>query len=343
MAKLLECVPNYSEGRDLDKVEQIVGCFRGRQGVKLLDYSSDADHNRTVVTVIGEPEALVAAVVDSVGKALELIDMTNTRASTRAWAPSTSSRSSPSGRRRWRTPTRRRRLPRPRRAKSSASPSSCMRVPPPPPTASTSRRSAAASFEGMAEKMKDQAHWKPDYGPATIHPTGGVTAIGARPPLVAYNVDLDTSDLAVADKIVHMVRHINGGFRYCKANGVELKERGIVQVSMNLTDYSKTAIYRVLETIRMEARRFGVNVLGSEIVGLVPMQALVDCAEYYLQLENFSVEQVLESRLLLSALIDRTSPIFWRKRRPRRPRRAAAAWRRWRARFRRRSRRWSPA
>lgn len=298
MAKLLECVPNYSEGRDLDKVEQIVGCFRGRQGVKLLDYSSDADHNRTVVTVIGEPEALVAAVVDSVGKALELIDMTKHKGQhPRMGAVDVIPF----------IPVRETTVEDADAAAKAAAAAASEKFGQPfflyESSATAPNRVNLAEirrgqFEGMAEKMKDQAHWKPDYGPATIHPTGGVTAIGARPPLVAYNVDLDTSDLALADKIVHMVRHINGGFRYCKAMAVELKERGIVQVSMNLTDYSKTAIYRVLETIRMEARRFGVNVLGSEIVGLVPMQALVDCAEYYLQLENFSIEQVLESRLL---------------------------------------------
>ena len=148
----------------------------------------------------------------------------------------------------------------------------------------------------MAEKMKDPL-WKPDFG-ETIHPTGGVTAIGARPPLVAFNVNLATDNIEIAKNIVKAVRYINGGFRYCKAMPVALEERGIVQVSMNLTDFTKTAIYRVFEAIRTEAKRYGVNVIGSEVVGLVPMQALVDCAEYYLQLENFSVEQVLESRLI---------------------------------------------
>lgn len=298
MVKLLECVPNYSEGRDLGKVEKIVDCFRGKAGVKLLDYSSDKDHNRTVVTVIGEIEPLKAAVTESVGRALELIDMTkhegqHPRMGAVDVIPF--------------IPVKNASAEDADAAAKAVAAAAYEKYGQPfflyEQSASAPHRANLADvrkgqFEGMAEKMKDQAHWKPDYGPATIHPTGGVTAIGARPPLVAYNVDLDTSDLAVADKIVHMVRHINGGFRYCKAMAVELKERGIVQVSMNLTDYSKTAIYRVLETIRMEARRFGVNVLGSEIVGLVPMQALVDCAEYYLRLENFAIEQVLESRLL---------------------------------------------
>ena len=148
----------------------------------------------------------------------------------------------------------------------------------------------------MKEKMKDEL-WKPDFGPDTIHPTAGVTAIGARMPLIAFNVNLSTPDIEVANRIAKQVRHISGGFRYVKAIGVEIHDRGLVQVSMNLTDYTKTSIYRVFETIKMEAARYGVNVVGSEIVGLIPMQALVDTAEYYLRLENFKYDQVLETRL----------------------------------------------
>lgn len=152
-------------------------------------------------------------------------------------------------------------------------------------------------FEGMAEKMKDQEMWKPDFGPDTIHPTGGVTAIGARMPLIAYNINLDTPNVEIAQKIADKIRHVKGGFCYCKAMGVMLEDRGIAQVSMNLTDYTKTAVYTVFETVRMEARRYGVNVLGSEVVGLIPVQAMVDCAEYYLGIENFDPGQVLETRL----------------------------------------------
>ena len=130
-----------------------------------------------------------------------------------------------------------------------------------------------------------------------IHPTAGVTAVGARMPLVAYNVNLGTADLEIANDIARKVRHLSGGLRYCKAIGIDLKDRGIVQVSMNMTDYTRTALYRVFELIRIEARRWGVPVVGSEIVGLVPMGALIDTAAYYLQLENFKTEQVLESRI----------------------------------------------
>jgi glutamate formiminotransferase len=152
-------------------------------------------------------------------------------------------------------------------------------------------------FEGMADKIK-QPEWKPDFGPQTVHPTAGVTAIGARMPLVAFNVNLNTNDLAIANDIAKKVRHAGGGLRYCKGIGVELKERGLVQVSMNMTDYTQTALYRSFELIKMEAERYGVTVVGSEIVGLVPMAALLDTAIYYLGVENFSMEQVLETRMM---------------------------------------------
>jgi glutamate formiminotransferase len=147
----------------------------------------------------------------------------------------------------------------------------------------------------MAEKVKDP-QWAPDFG-TTIHPTGGITAIGARMPLIAYNINLDTPNVEIASAIAKNIRHLSGGFRFCKAMGVRLEDRNLAQVSMNLTDFSKTAVYRVFETVKMEAKRYGVNVLGSEFCGLVPQQALLDCAAYYLQLEGFDSNQVLENRL----------------------------------------------
>ena len=152
-------------------------------------------------------------------------------------------------------------------------------------------------FEGMAEKIK-QPEWRPDFGPAERHATAGTVAIGARMPLVAYNVNLNTGNLSIADAIAKKVRFLGGGLRFCKAMGVELTDRGIVQVSMNLTDFTKTAIYRAHEMVRMEAQRDGVSVVGAEVIGLVPMQALIDCAEYYLGIEKFSMDQVLESRIM---------------------------------------------
>jgi glutamate formiminotransferase len=152
-------------------------------------------------------------------------------------------------------------------------------------------------FEGMAAKIRDPK-WYPDFGPKEIHPTAGVTAVGARMPLVAFNVNLDTANMDIANAVARKVRHISGGLRYCKGIGVALKGRGIVQVSMNMTDYTKTALYSSFELVRMEARRYGINVVGSEIVGLAPMEALVDTAAYYLGLENFTIDQVLEYRLM---------------------------------------------
>jgi glutamate formiminotransferase len=152
-------------------------------------------------------------------------------------------------------------------------------------------------FEGLKEKMLSP-EWKPDFGPLQPHPTAGAVAVGARMPLVAYNVNLNTSDLEIATAIAKKVRHIGGGLRFCKAMGVELEDKGITQVSMNLTDYTKTSIYRAHEMVRMEAKRYGVTVAGGEVIGLVPLEALVDSVAYYLGLDNFSIKQVLEIKLM---------------------------------------------
>ncbi|MDR0429990.1 MAG: glutamate formimidoyltransferase [Tannerellaceae bacterium] len=296
-SKIMECVPNFSEGRDLQKIEKIADSFRAKTGVKLLDYSNDQDHNRMVVTVLGEPEALKEAVVEAIGKAVELIDLTRhegqhprmgavdvvpfipIRGCTMEEAIALSKEVGEEVARRYNLPVF-------LYEKSASSPK---------------RENLAnirkGEFEGMEEKIK-QPEWMPDFGVAERHPTAGTVAIGARMPLVAYNVNLGTNDLTVADAIAKKVRFIGGGLRFCKAMGVELKERGIVQVSMNMTDYTRTALYRAFELVRIEARRYGVPVVGSEVVGLVPMEALVDTASYYLGLENFSMSQVLESRIM---------------------------------------------
>lgn len=295
MDRILECVPNFSEGRDLAKVEKLCDCFRGKPGVKLLDYTSDADHNRSVLTVIGEPEALRDAVIEVIGKAQELIDMTkhegqHPRMGCVDVVPF--------------IPIRNTDVSDADRIAKEVAQAAYERFGQPSflyeQSASAPHRENLATirkgqFEGMAEKMLDPM-WKPDFG-TTIHPTGGVTAIGARMPLIAYNINLDTPNVEIANKIARQIRHINGGFRYCKAMGVFLEERNIAQVSMNLTDFSKTAVYRVFETVKMEARRYGVNVLGSEVCGLIPQQALIDCAAYYLQLEDFDNKMVLENNL----------------------------------------------
>lgn len=293
---IMECVPNFSEGRDLQKIDKIVAPFRGKQGVKLLDYSNDEDHNRLVVTVVGEPEPLRDAVLEAIGVAVELIDLNHhqgqhprmgavdvvpfipIRNVTMEEAVALSKEVGKEVAKRYNLPVF-------LYEKSASAPH---------------RENLAAvrkgEFEGMAEKIK-QPEWHPDFGLAERHPTAGTVAIGARMPLVAYNINLNTPSLEIAHDIAKKIRFIGGGLRYCKAMGVELKDRGITQVSINMTDYTRTALYRAFELVRVEARRYGVSIVGSEIIGLVPMEALIDTASYYLGLENFSMEQVLEARM----------------------------------------------
>lgn len=296
MDKIIECVPNFSEGRDLAKLDKILEVFRGREGLKLLDYSSDEDHNRTVVTIVGQPQMVGAAMVEAIGRAVELIDLNHHQGQhPRMGAVDVIPF----------IPIRNVSIEEADKLAKDVAREAAEKYNLPfflyEKSASAPHRENLANirkgqFEGMKEKMQDDL-WKPDFGPETIHPTAGVTAIGARMPLVAFNVNLSTSNMEIANKIAKQVRHLSGGFRYVKAIGVELEDRGQVQVSMNLTDYTKTSIYRVFETIKMEAARYGVNVVGSEIIGLIPMQALVDTADYYLRLENFKFDQVLETRL----------------------------------------------
>ncbi|MBF4694800.1 glutamate formimidoyltransferase [Fusibacter ferrireducens] len=296
MNKIIQCVPNFSEGRDLDKIEQIVSAFRGKNGLKLLDYSNDEDHNRVVVTLVGEPEPLKAAIVEAVGTAIRLIDMTKHEGQhprmgavdvipfipiknvtmdecielSKAVAQALYEAYE---------------LPSFLYEKSASA-----------PHRENLAKLRKGQFEGMAEKVKEE-EWKPDFGVA-IHKTAGITAIGARMPLVAFNVNLNTNDIEIANKIAKNVRHLSGGLRYCKAIGIELEDRGIVQVSMNMTDFTKTPLYRAFELIRVEAMRYGVTIVGSEIIGLVPMDALIGTAEFYLGVEDFSHEQVLEKRIM---------------------------------------------
>jgi glutamate formiminotransferase len=296
MTKIVECVPNFSEGRNLERIEKIVKPFRARQGVKLLDYQRDEDHNRCVVTVVGEPEALKAAILEAMGVAIAVIDMRAHKGQHPRMGAVDVVPFIPV-----KNVTMKEAIELSRQVAQSAAQKFMLPIFLYEESATAVHRRNLADirkgqFEGMPEKLK-QAEWKPDFGTAEMHPSAGVTAVGARMALVAYNVNLGTSNLDIASDIARKVRHLSGGLRYCKAIGVELKHRGIVQVSINMTDYTKTALYRVFELIRIEAKRWGVPVVGSEIVGLVPMGALIDTATYYLQLENFKTEQVLESRI----------------------------------------------
>lgn len=296
-SKIIECVPNFSEGRDHEKIDKIVAPFRGKEGVKLLDYSNDEDHNRLVVTVVGQPEPLYEAVLEAIGVAVALIDLNqhhgqHPRMGAVDVVPFIPIKGSSMdecvalSRRLGQQVAERYGLPVFLYEKSASAPY---------------RENLAAvrkgEFEGMLEKIR-QPEWTPDFGVAERHPTAGTVAIGARMPLVAYNINLNTANLEIAHDIAKKIRFIGGGLRYCKAMGVELKERGITQVSINMTDYTKTALYRAFELTRIEAQRYGVSIVGSEIIGLVPMEALIDTASYYLGLENFSMEQVLEARIM---------------------------------------------
>lgn len=298
MAKLVECIPNISEGRRTDVIEAVVDQVRQTAGVTLLDYSSDASHNRTVITFLGSPEGVENAAVALAKKAAELIDLTqhqgeHPRMGAVDVVPFVPVKditkeecvelSKQVGRRIW------------EEAK--------MPVFLYEDSASAPHRVNLASvrkgqFEGMAEKVL-QPEWEPDFGGRTIHPTAGVVAVGARMPLIAYNINLNTSDLSIASAIAKIIRRSNGGFDCVKALGVMLEERNIAQVSINMTDFNRTPLYRVVELVKAEAKRWGVNVVGTEVVGLTPMDALLDAAEYYLQIENFDKKkQVLENYIL---------------------------------------------
>lgn len=300
MAKLVECIPNFSVSKEKDEAvfQGLVDVARSIPGCTLFDVQSDGDHNRCVFTMVGSPEGIEEAAFQLCKKAAETIDMTrhqgqhprmgatdvipfvptmdmsvqecvdiSKRVAQRIWdelkVPSFLYEDSA-------TVPERRNLAKCRKGQ----------------------------FEGMPEKLL-QPEWAPDYGERKIHPTAGITAIGARMPLVAFNVNLDTSDLEIANKIAKAIRGSSGGFRSCKAIGVFLEERNIAQVSMNMVNYEDTPLYYAFEMIRALADRYGVRIIGSEVVGMTPAKALVDCAEYYLKIENFDCrKQVLEYHLV---------------------------------------------
>ena len=295
--KIVQCVPNFSEGRDLDKIEKIVSPLRGKEGVKLLNYEADKDYNRVVVTVIGEPEAVKNAVVEAIGVAAEVIDMTKHEGQHSRMGASDVVPFIPIKNMSMTEAVELAKETGKEIAEKYNIPVFLYEKAASKPQRENLAKVRKGQFEGMPEKLKDP-EWKPDFGEAKIHLTAGVTAVGARMPLVAYNIDLDTDNIEIANKISRAIRHSGGGYRFIKAGGVEIPERGITQVTMNLTDYTKTAMYRAFEAVKMEARRYGVNVLGSEVVGLVPMEALIDTAAYYLGLYGFSMDKVLETSLM---------------------------------------------
>ena len=297
MAKLVECIPNFSEGRNESLINELADAVKTTPGVMLLDYSSDANHNRTVFTFAGNPEGVMEAAFKTAKIAVEKIDLTkHTGEHPRMGAvdvipfvPLREMKTSECvemskvlGQKLWDEL----KLPVFLYEDSAATPER--------KNLATLRK---GQFEGMAEKIKKPA-FIPDYG-NELHKTAGIAACGARPPLVAFNINLATSNIDIANKIAKIIRESSGGLKSVKAIGVMLEDRNIAQVSINMTDYTQTPLYRALELVKIEAARFGVAVIGTEIIGLVPMNALVDCANYYLMIENFHPEtQVLENHLL---------------------------------------------
>jgi glutamate formiminotransferase / formiminotetrahydrofolate cyclodeaminase len=297
MKRLIECVPNFSEGRDAAKVEAIVAAMSGVTGVYVLDREMDADHNRCVVTLAGEPDAVAEAALRGAGKAMELIDLTkHTGAHPRVGATDvlpfipidgvTIEDCVALARRVGHELWTRHRIPVFFYEAAATRPD---RV-----NLENVRR---GQFEALREEMKNDHDRQPDVGEPKVHPTAGVTVVGARKFLVAYNVNLNTADISIANKIAKAIRFSSGGLRYVKSMGVELKARNLAQVSINLTDYEQTPMHRVYEMVKREAARYGVMPVGSEIVGLVPKKAIEMAADFFLQLEDFSPAQVFENKL----------------------------------------------
>jgi glutamate formiminotransferase len=297
MNRIVECVPNFSEGRDAAKVEALVEAMRSVGGVYVLDRESDADHNRSVITLAGEPDAVAEAALRGVGRALELIDLTqHSGAHPRVGATDVVPFIPVEGvtiedcvliaKRVGREIWERFRIP------VYFYEAAATR-----PERTNLENIRKGQFEGLREEVLKNPDRAPDVGEPRLHPRAGATVVGARKFLIAYNINLNTSDVSIADKIARAIRFSSGGLRYAKAMGVDLRARRLAQVSINMTDFEQTPLHRVFEMVKREAERYGVMPLGSEIVGLVPKRAIEMTADFYLQLENFSPAQVFENRL----------------------------------------------
>ena len=298
MARLVECVPNFSEGRRPEVLDAIVSEITSVEGIRLLDRQMNPDHNRAVITFIGPPEAVGEAAFRACKAAAEMIDLTQHKGEHPRMGATDVIPFIPI---------------------SDVSAADCINLSQEvgkriadelkipvylyEKSATTPERENLAEirkgeFEGIRAQIGKDPKRSPDYGEAVIHPTAGAVAVGCRDFLIAYNIDLATDDVKIAKTIANAIRQQMGGYRYCKAAGFEIKERGIVQVSMNLTNYRRTPVFRVFETVKREAARYGVNVIGSEVVGLIPLEAVVDCVDWYLQLEGFTMRQVIEANLI---------------------------------------------
>jgi glutamate formiminotransferase len=297
MKKIIECIPNFSEGHDSEKVELIVKTVAAVPGVAVLDYSMDTDHNRAVITFAGEPEAVVEAAVRAAAVAIELINLnTHTGEHPRLGALDVLPFVPIKG------VTMEECVEIARSAGERIA--NELNIPVYLYEKAASRRDRIdlanirrGEFEALRHSIESDPNRKPDFGLRRVHPTAGAMAVGARSPLIAFNVNLATDNLTVAGKIAKAVRGSDGGLLNVKALGLELKSRNQTQVSMNLIDYEETPIFRAFEMVKREAARYGTAIAGSEIVGLVPQAALNACSEFYLQIENFSNDMILERRL----------------------------------------------
>jgi glutamate formiminotransferase len=293
---IIESIPNVSEGRRPDVIERLVRAVRDTPGARLLDHSSDASHNRSVITLVGGPDAVKSAILSLFDAAVATIDLrTHSGEHPRVGAVDVV----------------------PFVPIEGVSMAECVSLAREVGAAVAERFGVPVflyeeasnnplrknledirrgEYEGLAAKM-ESPEWAPDFGPPAPHPSAGASVIGARLPLIAYNINLNTDRLDVAKKVAAAIRHSSGGLRYVKAMGVKVEDRNLAQVSINLTNYQKTPMHRVFDLVAREAARYGVTVLESEIVGLVPAAALVGAAEHYLQLERFTTAQILENKL----------------------------------------------
>ncbi len=295
MKEIIECVPNVSEGRRMNVIKEIVQNLRAL-GVKILDYSSDPDHNRSVITFVGDKETVKSGAIQIARDAERLINLQNHRGT------------------------------HPRMGALDVVPfipikgvtmKDCVEISRDvgakiadelnipvylyAESATTILRKKLpdirrGEFEGFFEKIKDPI-WKPDFGKAEVHPTAGVTAVGAREFLIAYNINLDTDNIKIAKRIARSIRESSGGLQFIQAKGMELKDKGCVQVSMNILNYKKAPLYRVFETVKMEAKRYGVNVIESELIGLMPTEAALKSLAFYMQFPKLSSKQTVESKI----------------------------------------------
>ena len=294
MKKIVECVPNFSEGRRQPVIDAIVAAIAGVSGVRVLDVQSDADHNRTVVTFVGSPEAVVEGAFQGIATAAQLIDLNHHRGEhPRIGAADVVPLVPVRGVTMEECVALARQLGR-RVGEELGIPVYLYEEAATRPDRRNLADIRRGEYEGLKEEILTNPDRAPDFGPARLGPAGA-TVIGARTFLIAYNVFLTTDNVEIARRIAQAVRHSSGGLRYVKALGLLVD--GKAQVSMNLTDFRRTPVHRVVEMIRREAARYGVSIERSELIGLIPQQALLDAAQWYLQLDGFTPDQVLENRL----------------------------------------------